>query len=109
MRRLSRFALLLTVAVSVGVSAQLKRFDPEWNRPATPHQVIGPVYFVGTNALAAFLITTPQGHILVDPGYEESVPLVKNSIRTLGFKYEDVRIFLYSQADVEHDAGLAQI
>ena len=77
--------------------------------PGAPHQVIGPVYFVGTNALAAFLITTPQGHILMDPGYEESVPLVRNSIRTLGFKYEDVRILLNSQAHFDHAAGLAQI
>lgn len=101
--------VILLLALSVMPSAQLKRYDPEWNRPATPHKVIGPIYFVGTNALAAFLITTPAGHILMDPGYEESVPLVKSSIRALGFKYEDIRILLNSQAHFDHAAGLAQV
>ena len=101
--------LLLVTVTSIALPAQLKRYDPEWNRPATPHQVIGPIYFVGTNALAAFLITTANGHILLDPGYEESVPLVKNAIRTLGFKYEDIRVLLNSQAHFDHAAGLAVI
>jgi metallo-beta-lactamase class B len=102
-------ALLLVAVMSIALPAQLKRYDPEWNRPATPHQVIGPIYFVGTNALAAFLITTANGHILLDPGYEESVPLVKNSIRTLGFKYEDIKLLLNTQAHFDHAAGLAVI
>jgi metallo-beta-lactamase class B len=107
-----RRVLIAALTVSVTLAAQsapLKRFDPEWNRPATPHQVIGPIYFVGTNALAAFLITTSNGLILMDPGYEESVPLVKASIRTLGFKYEDIKLLLNTQAHFDHAAGLAQI
>ena len=100
-------ALILSLAV--GSSAQLKRYDPEWNRPATPHRVIGPIYFVGTNALASFLITTRDGHLLLDPGYEESVPLVKSSIRALGFRYEDVKVLLNSQAHFDHAAGIALI
>jgi metallo-beta-lactamase class B len=104
---LAGFALIATLAAAQ--SAPLKRYDPEWNRPATPHQVIGPVYFVGTNQLAAFLITTPNGHILLDPGYEQSVPLVKDSIRALGFKYEDITLLLNTQAHFDHAAGLARI
>jgi metallo-beta-lactamase class B len=92
-----------------GSAAQSKSYRADWNQPATPHQVIGPVYFVGTNALASFLITTPSGHILLDPGFEESVPLIKNSMRALGFKYEDIRILLNSQAHYDHAAGLALI
>jgi metallo-beta-lactamase class B len=99
---------LLSV-VAVGSAAQSKSYRADWNQPATPHQVIGPVYFVGTNALASFLITTRDGHILLDPGFEQSVPLIKNSVRALGFKYEDIRILLNSQAHYDHAAGLAQI
>ena len=109
MRRRLTFFCVATLALTVASSAQLKRYDPEWNRPATPHQVIGRIYFVGTNALASFLITTRAGHLLLDPGYEESVPLIKISIRALGFRYEDVKVLLNSQAHFDHAAGLALI
>jgi metallo-beta-lactamase class B len=103
---------LAGVALVATLSAQpapLKRYDPDQNRPATPHQVIGPIYFVGTNGLGVFLITTPNGHILLDPGYEQTVPLVKDSIRALGFKYEDIKLLLNTQAHFDHASGLAQI
>jgi metallo-beta-lactamase class B len=102
-------ALVLVVAVTYSGAAQSKSYRPDWNQPATPHQVIGPIYFVGTNALASFLITTRGGHILLDPGFAESVPLIKDSIRALGFKYEEIRILLNSQAHYDHAAALALI
>jgi metallo-beta-lactamase class B len=107
--------IAITVAVvalfSVGsaLDAQLRPYEPAWNRPAIPHKVIGNVYFVGTTELGTFLIATRNGHILLDPGFEESVPLIKSSMRTLGFKYEDVRVLLNSQAHYDHAAGLALI
>ena len=42
------------------------------------------VYFVGTKELASFLITTPQGHILMNSNYESSVPLIRGSVEKLG-------------------------
>jgi metallo-beta-lactamase class B len=110
MRRRSWIAALaLVVAASFTGAAQSSSYRADWNQPATPHQVIGPVYFVGTNALASFLITTRSGHLLLDPGFAESVPLIKSHIRALGFKYEDIRILLNSQAHYDHAAALAQI
>ena len=103
------FALLLAVAATSDAPAQVSRYDPDWNRPAAPHRVIGNVYFVGTNELGTFLITTPRGHILLDPGFDESVPLVKDAMRTLGFRYEEIRVLLSSQAHVDHAGGLARI
>ena len=102
-------ATALVSVAALGGAAQSKSYRADWNQPATPHQVIGPVYFVGTNALASCLITTRSGHILLDPGFEESVPLIKNSMRALGFKYEDIKILLNSQAHYDHAAGLAAI
>jgi metallo-beta-lactamase class B len=103
------FAALVLTSSLLAQTTTLKRYDPEWNRPATPHQIIGPISFVGTNNLAVFLITTPSGHILMDPGYEQTVPLVKESIRKLGYKYEDIKLLLNTQAHFDHAAGLAQI
>jgi metallo-beta-lactamase class B len=103
------FATLVLTSSLLAQTTTLKRYDPEWNRPATPHQIIGPIWFVGTNNLAVFLITTPSGHILMDPGYEQTVPLVKESIGKLGYKYEDIKLLHNTQAHFDHAAGLAQI
>jgi metallo-beta-lactamase class B len=103
---------LIAAVVATAVSAALAQspgYDPAWNKPASPHKVIANIYFVGTNELASFLLTTSSGHILIDPGFDESVPLVRNAIRSLGFKYEDVRLLLNTQAHFDHAAGLARI
>ena len=81
----------------------------EWNKPIPPHKVIGNVYYVGTNFLASFLITTPEGHIVINPSYEQSVPLIQASVEKLGFKFSDVKILLISHAHWDHSAGSAQL
>ena len=96
-------------AIAAACLAESPGYNPAWNTPATPHKVVGNVYFVGTTELASFLIVTRDGHILMDPGFEETVPLIKSAIRKLGFKYEDVRVLLNTQAHFDHAAGLAQI
>src|SRR6185436_19772942 len=59
-----------------------------------PHKMIGNLYYVGTRSLASFLITTPQGHILINSDYERNVPTIRTSIEQLGFKYADLKIVL---------------
>src|SRR3954464_14068370 len=66
----------------------------KWNDPAEPMKVVGPIYFVGTRGLGAFLITTSEGHILLNTGMPGSGPMIEASIRKLGFKPEDVKILL---------------
>jgi metallo-beta-lactamase class B len=67
-----------------------------------PHKMIGNIYYVGTETLASFLITTPQGHILVNSMYERNVPTIRKSVEDLGFKFTDVRIILGSHAHADH-------
>jgi metallo-beta-lactamase class B len=62
----------------------------------------GPIYFVGTTNLAVFLVHTPQGHILIDGGMPSTAPVIEKSIRELGFKPEDIRILLTTQAHFDH-------
>jgi metallo-beta-lactamase class B len=71
--------------------------------------VVSNVYAVGTNEVGVFLITTRQGHILVDAGPEEAVPLVAAAVKELGYRYEDVRLLLSGHAHAEHAGGLARI
>jgi metallo-beta-lactamase class B len=72
-----------------------------------PHRVIGNVYYVGSKDTACYLVTTQQGHILINTGYEETVPLIKASIEQLGFKMTDIKIILASHAHSDHVAGHA--
>lgn len=95
--------------LAAALSAQPRSYEPDWNRPAKPHRIIDNVYFVGTNNLGVFLVTTRAGHILIDPGFDETVPLIRDSMRALGFRYEDVRILLTTQAHFDHVAALARI
>lgn len=73
------------------------------------HRVIGNVYYVGSKSLATYLITTPDGHILINSGFEETVPLIKAAVESLGFKPTDVKILLASHAHSDHVAGHAKL
>lgn len=70
-----------------------------------PHRIIGNIYYVGTEALASFLVTTPQGHILVNSMFERNVPTIKSSVEKLGFKFTDIKIILGSHAHADHMEG----
>jgi metallo-beta-lactamase class B len=74
-----------------------------------PHKVIGNIYYVGTETLAAFLVTTPQGHILVNTMYERTVPVIQKSVEQLGFKFTDIKIVLGSHAHADHMEGDALV
>jgi len=78
---------------------------PQWNKPFEPYKVVGNIYYVGTNYLASFLFVTPQGNILLNSDYEESVPIVRANIEKLGFRFRDVKYLLSSQAHNDHSAG----
>ena len=74
-----------------------------------PHKIIGNIYYVGTKSLAAFLIVTPQGHILVNSTYERNVPIIQKSVEQLGFKFSDIKILLGSHAHGDHQEGDALV
>src|SRR5262245_21849344 len=77
------------------------------DEPFPAHRVAGNVYYVGSKALATYLITTPEGHILINSSFEETVPLIRVAVESLGFKTRDVKILLDSHAHSDHVAGHA--
>jgi len=79
------------------------------SEPIPPFRIEGNLYFVGTKDLCCFLITTPQGHILLDGGYAETASQIERNIAQLGFKLEDVKILLNSHAHLDHAGGLAEL
>jgi len=84
-------------------------FDPDWVKPFPPFHVIGNIYYVGTWDLASYLITTPEGNILINSGMSETVPQIIQGIETLGFKIGDVKLLLATHAHFDHVAGLAEL
>ncbi len=82
---------------------------PEWTEPFPPFKIAGNLYYVGSRGLANYLITTPQGHILINSDLEANVPLIRQSVEKLGFKFTDIKILLISHAHWDHDAASATI
>lgn len=79
----------------------------KWNQPVKPFKIIGNIYYVGAAEVSSFLITTSQGHILLDSGFKETVPQIKQNVVTLGFRMEDVKILITSHAHADHVGGIA--
>ena len=76
---------------------------------APPHRVIGNIYYVGEDDLASFLIVTPKGNILINTGYEFSVPVIRAGAKSLGFRFDDIKILLVTHAHSDHAGGLAKV
>ena len=109
----SRTVLALTFLSSMLILVAARTLPaqnpPEWTEPFPPHQVAGNIYYVGSKGLAAFLITTPQGHILINSNLASSAPQIQASIEKLGFHLSDVKILLISHAHFDHCAGSAKL
>ena len=101
---------LVAVCCLVLVAAAPLAAQPDgWTRPFEGHRVIGELYHVGTYDLAVFLVTSNDGHFLINTGLEDSVPLIRENIESLGFRLEDVKVLLITQAHWDHTAALAEI
>lgn len=99
MRRLILAVILIASAPFDAVSQN------GWDDPFPAHQVMDNLYFVGTGGLGTFLITTPEGHILINTDFERTIPLIEQSVEAMGFELADVRIILGSHAHGDHQAA----
>jgi len=114
--------LLVALCAAVPLHAQGKRTmtpdelsrltlgTPEQQRKAfPPYKIIGNIYYVGTEIQAAFLVTTSAGHILINTNFEETVPILRDAVEKLGFRFGDIRIVLGSHAHADHMEGDALV
>src|SRR5271155_4617738 len=99
-------SLVFVLVLAGGVSAQS---NPDWTEPFPPFRIAGNLYYVGSKGLASYLITTPEGNILINSDLEANVPMISASIEKLGFRFKDTKILLISHAHWDHDAGSAMI
>ena len=94
---------------AAGYPVQYTKAVAEWNQPVKPFHIIGNIYYVGATEVSSFLITTPSGHILLDSGFAETVPMILKNIVELGFSAKDVKVLINSHAHYDHAGGLAEL
>src|SRR5579871_1079647 len=81
----------------------------EWSKPFPPYKIAGNLYYVGSEQLASYLIVTPEGNILINSDFEQTVPVIRASVEKLGFKFSDIKILLGSHAHADHMEGDALV
>jgi metallo-beta-lactamase class B len=84
--------------------------NSNWVKPIKPYRVVGNIYYVGSEGLSAWLITSSEGHVLLDSGPSaDGAKLIERSIQQLGFQLADVKILINTHAHFDHAGGMAQL
>lgn len=112
-RPVSRFGLALFALFSCGLfvcsHAAQTELPKDWLTPRAPVRLLGNTYYVGTHGLSSILITSDEGHVLIDGGVAESAALIAGNIEKLGFKLKDVRTIVVSHAHYDHVGGVSEL
>lgn len=103
------FALALTSQINAQTVNEPKNHPKEWSQSYEPFRIAGNLYYVGTYDLASYLIVTNKGNILINTGLTDSLPIIKDNIKKLGFKYQDIKILLLTQAHYDHLGAMADL
>jgi metallo-beta-lactamase class B len=90
-------------------AAAMAQDNPSWTQSYPPHRVAKNLHYVGSRGLASYLITTDEGHILINSSLASSPDMIRGSVEKLGYKFSDVRILLISHAHWDHCAGSARV
>jgi metallo-beta-lactamase class B len=102
--------VLFAVALLAGLAAAPCLAVPvDWITPVTPFRISGNLYYVGSRDLAAYLVVTPKGNILINANLESSPPEIRRSVEMLGFRWQDTKFLLNGQAHYDHVGGAARI
>src|SRR5437870_6071696 len=110
-----RNAVFLAILSSALLSAQTSPLSPEqratfhgrMSEAMEPFHIVGNIYYVGAKNIASYLITTPEGHIMIDTGTKEMHEVIRANVVTLGFKLQDIKILLSGHAHFDHVQGYA--
>ncbi|HEY1907589.1 MAG TPA: subclass B3 metallo-beta-lactamase, partial [Myxococcaceae bacterium] len=89
--------------------AQVRSLESELMKPVAPFRILGNLHYVGANGISAFLLTTPAGHVLLDSGPAEMLPMLERNVEALGFRLADVKLLLNSHAHYDHCGAFAEV
>jgi metallo-beta-lactamase class B len=104
--------VLVAVGAALCLSAPIAAGQPQaaaWTTPVKPFQIVGDVYYVGTQGIAAYLITSPQGAVLLDGTPAEDAPMIERNIEAVGVPLHMVKVLISDHAHYDHVGALAQI
>lgn len=105
--------MLAIVSLSASLVAGAASIDCErcedWNREQAPFRIFGNTYYVGPHGLSSVLITSPDGHILIDGALPQSAPLIARHVEQLGLRMRDVKVILNSHVHYDHSGGIAEL
>jgi metallo-beta-lactamase class B len=107
--------LMVAAAAALAQQGQPAQFSDAWyqqfrgaySQPVEPFRIVGNIHYVGAANIASYLITTPEGHILLDTGATTMYDVIRNNVAKLGFKTSDIKIMLSSHAHFDHVEGHA--
>lgn len=91
-----------------GFAAACEAWD-DWEKPAPPFHIHGGTYHVGTCGISAILITSSEGHLIIDSGTDRGGELVAANIEALGFSLSNVRFLTHTQEHGDHVGGIAYL
>ena len=102
---------ILLAVLALATAGAARAEDPaNWSKPIRPYRVVGNIYYVGSEGLSAWLISSSEGHVLLDSGPSPAgAKLIEANIQALGFKLPDVKILINTHAHFDHAGGLAQL
>lgn len=103
-----RFACIGVAILSATLPARAQD-NPDWTTPIAPFRIADNLYYVGSRDLAAYLVVTPDGNILINSNLVSSPPQIRHSVEQLGLRWRDIRILLVSHAHSDHVSGSAAI
>lgn len=106
---LRRLATMLCIGLFGLATTAQARTDPSWTHPTTPFRIYGNTWYVGTQGLSAILVSSPQGHVLIDGTLPANAAQIESNIRALGFRLRDVRVILNTHAHGDHAGAIAQL
>ena len=106
---LPRLTSLLMFGCFALASPVLAQGNPDWTRTFPPFRIVGNIYWVGSYDLATYLITTPQGNILINTGVGDTAKQIKASVEQLGFKLADTKVLTATHGHFDHVAGMAEL
>ena len=98
-----------TLALALVAASPAAAAEADWSQPQAPFRIVGDIYYVGSKGLAAYLIVSPAGDILLDGTLRQNAPMIERNIRALGFRPRDIKILLNSHAHADHAGGLARL
>ena len=94
-------------AMPPAVEAMWASWEDRRSQYVEPFQIFDNVYYVGIDWVAAYLIDTSDGLILIDSLYGSWLPVLLNNIRELGFDPADVKYLINTHGHFDHAGGSA--